>query len=160
MSPGEEDENEFIEDVGIGDIEVVFQGGNRDVAIELLLSVILRQSFCQLLCQLLCQLPGGTSYILFHILLPSRHGRLAHLESHLSRGIGHEPPEPGAICATATLHGRRLVWIAISRHLRLLRHWRRRGAHHGHRRHMLRYWVMKRRRLCWRRNKRLAIHVV
>lgn len=35
MSPWEKDEKEFIQDVGVGDVEVVFERGDRDVAIEL-----------------------------------------------------------------------------------------------------------------------------
>lgn len=35
MSPGEEHEGEFGEDVGVGDVEVVFQGWDGDVAVDL-----------------------------------------------------------------------------------------------------------------------------
>ena len=35
MSPREEDENQLIEDVGIGNVKVMFQRGDRDVAIKL-----------------------------------------------------------------------------------------------------------------------------
>ena len=35
VSPREEDENQLIEDVGIGNVKVVFQRGDRDVAIKL-----------------------------------------------------------------------------------------------------------------------------
>lgn len=36
MAPGEEDEEELAEDVGGGDVEVMFQGGDGDVAVYLL----------------------------------------------------------------------------------------------------------------------------
>lgn len=100
MSPREEDENQLIEDVGIGNVKVVFQRGDRDVAIKLsrqLVYLFTLSSFPLVICL-------GT-YILFHILLPSRHSRLSHLESHLSRGIRHETPQSGSIGATASLHG-------------------------------------------------------
>ena len=35
MAPGEEDEEEFAEDVGCADVEVVFQGWDGDVAVQL-----------------------------------------------------------------------------------------------------------------------------
>ena len=35
MAPGEEDEEEFAEDVGGGNVEVVFQGWDGDVAVYL-----------------------------------------------------------------------------------------------------------------------------
>lgn len=35
MSPGEHNEDEFIQDIEVGDVEIVFKGGYRDVAIEL-----------------------------------------------------------------------------------------------------------------------------
>ena len=35
MPPREKDEEDFIQDVGVGDVEVVFERGDRDVAIEL-----------------------------------------------------------------------------------------------------------------------------
>ena len=35
MSPWEKHEDEFVQDVGVGDVEVVFERGDRDVAIEL-----------------------------------------------------------------------------------------------------------------------------
>lgn len=35
MPPREKDEKDFIQDVGVGDVEVVFERGDRDVAIEL-----------------------------------------------------------------------------------------------------------------------------
>ena len=42
MAPGEEDEEEFVEDVGVGDVEVVFEGGDVDVAVELGRGVLAR----------------------------------------------------------------------------------------------------------------------
>lgn len=35
MSPWEKDQKDFIQDVGVGDVEVVFERGDGDVAIEL-----------------------------------------------------------------------------------------------------------------------------
>lgn len=35
VSPWEEDESEFPQDIGVGDVEVVLQCGNGDVAVEL-----------------------------------------------------------------------------------------------------------------------------
>ena len=35
VAPGEEDEEEFVYYVGVGDVEVVFEGGDVDVAVEL-----------------------------------------------------------------------------------------------------------------------------
>lgn len=35
MAPGEEDDEEFGEDVAVGDVEVVFEGGDADEAVEL-----------------------------------------------------------------------------------------------------------------------------
>lgn len=35
MPPREQHESEFIQDVGVGDVKVVFKGGYRDVAIKL-----------------------------------------------------------------------------------------------------------------------------
>lgn len=37
VAPGEEDEEEFAEDVGGGHVEVVFQGGDGDVAVQLVI---------------------------------------------------------------------------------------------------------------------------
>ena len=38
VAPGKEDEEEFAEDVRGGDVEVVFQGGDGDVAVQLVIS--------------------------------------------------------------------------------------------------------------------------
>jgi len=35
MTPGEEDEANLAEDVGVGDIEIVLERGDRDISIEL-----------------------------------------------------------------------------------------------------------------------------
>ncbi len=35
VAPGEEDDPEFLEDVGVGDVEVVFEGGDVYVAVDL-----------------------------------------------------------------------------------------------------------------------------
>ena len=35
MSPGEEDKEDLSQDIGGGDVEVVFQSRNRDVAVQL-----------------------------------------------------------------------------------------------------------------------------
>lgn len=35
MPPREKDKKDFIQDVGVGNVEVVFERGDRDVAIEL-----------------------------------------------------------------------------------------------------------------------------
>ena len=35
MSPWEKHEDEFVQDVGVGDVKVVFKRGDRDVAVEL-----------------------------------------------------------------------------------------------------------------------------
>ena len=101
MPPGEDHENEFIQDVRVGYVEVVFKGGYRNVAIELDPRIgvsISSQPGLHL------SISSHVAYILFHILLPSCHCRLADLESHLGRGIVHDPPEPGGICPTTTLH--------------------------------------------------------
>lgn len=35
MAPGKEDESELVQNVGVGDVEVVLEGGYGDIAIEL-----------------------------------------------------------------------------------------------------------------------------
>lgn len=35
MAPGEENKGELVEDIGIGDVKVMFEGRNRDIAVEL-----------------------------------------------------------------------------------------------------------------------------
>ena len=46
MSPGEEDDEEFGEDVAVGDVEVVFEGRHIDIAVELDLAVR-QSSYCE-----------------------------------------------------------------------------------------------------------------
>ena len=82
MSPGEEDEDQFIDDVGICNIEIVFQGRDINVAIDLL---FINQ-----------QVRLSTFYvphILFHIVLSSSYCTLSQLEAHLCSLIVHEPAE-------------------------------------------------------------------
>lgn len=104
------------------------------------------------------------TYILFHILLPSPHGRLSYLKPHLRSRIvdkveaGPEPSTPSPACSC----GRRLIWIAIVVHLglgrALLRDGRRRGSHHGDLGDMLRSRVKEFGGLLrWR--VRLALHI-
>jgi hypothetical protein len=35
VSPGEEDKQQLVQDVGVGDVEIVLESGYRDIAIEL-----------------------------------------------------------------------------------------------------------------------------
>ena len=35
VSPGEEDKDQLVQDVGVGDVKVVLESGYRDIAIEL-----------------------------------------------------------------------------------------------------------------------------
>jgi hypothetical protein len=35
VPPGEEDKQQLVQDVGVGDVKIVLEGGYRDVAIEL-----------------------------------------------------------------------------------------------------------------------------
>lgn len=67
MAPGEKDKEEFVEDIAIGDIKVVFEIGDVDPSIEVLL----------------------------HVLLASVQSRLAHLEAHLGGRVCHKVVEGG-----------------------------------------------------------------
>ena len=81
MSPGEEDDEEFGEDVAVGDVEVVFEGGHVDIAVELDLTVRQSSYYEEVMVK---------TYILLDILLSCIHGTLANLKAHLSSGVVHE----------------------------------------------------------------------
>lgn len=112
MPPWEKDESEFIQDVGVGNIEVVFESWYGDIAIELV-KLELRVTPNKTLIIL-------NAYILLHVFLTSCHRCLSHLEAHLSCRFSHEPSETRGKCATPTLSRGWLVWIAIVSGMRLL----------------------------------------
>ena len=62
VPPGEQDEENFADDVGIGNIEVMFQCRHRNVSVDILVKII----------------------------LPGLHSVLTNLESHLSGRIVDE----------------------------------------------------------------------
>ena len=80
MSPWEEDNDELVDDIGVGDIKVVLQGGDIDITIEL---GDIRQRAPVL------ERVEGTN-VLFHVLLTSHNRTLTDLETHLSRRIIHD----------------------------------------------------------------------
>lgn len=83
VAPGEEDDPEFLQDVGVGDVEVVFEGGDVYVAVDLV-DISAHCAFYG------CSWYGGSAYILLDILLASCYRTLAHLEAHLCRGVVDE----------------------------------------------------------------------
>lgn len=103
MSPGEEDEAELADHVGVGDIEVVLEGGNGHIAIELYLCVSNAFKYLKL---------DPNPYVMFHVFLPGGHCGLADLESHLCRWVIDEPAKAGGTVGPTTLCGRRLIWIS------------------------------------------------
>lgn len=111
MSPWEKHQNQFVQHVGVGDVEVVFERGYRDVAVELW-----SQSAKEPPARPACV----STHILLHVFLAGSHRGLPDLESHLCRRIGDEAPEPGGVGATTPLGGSWLVRIAIPGRLRLL----------------------------------------
>ena len=85
MSPGEEDDAEFVEDVAIRDVEVVLESCYVDVAIEL----------CEILLACCLDVVQGIkrTNVLLHVLLPSHDGASSDLDSHLCCGVVHEASE-------------------------------------------------------------------
>lgn len=155
MSPGEEDKREFAQDIVIRDVKVVFESRNRDVAVDL---EVISASIPEIPQP---QFLSSGSYILFHILLACHHSALSNLESHLRRGFVHEAPEIGGIGPAPPLCRGWLIRVSIIRVLRLLLgHWQRRRPHHRHSRDMLRYGVVKGRRLCWLGREGASLHGV
>lgn len=133
MSPGEEHQEQFSHDVGVGDVEVVFQCRHRYVA----------------------------AYALVDVFLACCYGVLAYLEAHLRRGVVDEATELAGEVWAAHVPGRRglLVWIAIAVNLwlRLLGGrwwWRAQVWDLGD---VLRSWVEELGGLRWRR-KGLSLH--
>ena len=83
MPPREEDKEDLSQDVGGGDVEVVFQSWDGDVSVYLG-SRIRTNS------------PGSWEIetdTLLHILLTGHHGLLSDLEAHLGGLIVHEAAE-------------------------------------------------------------------
>ena len=85
-----------------------------------------------------------STHALFHVFLPSHHGFLSYLETHLRRLIVHEATECGGESTSGMLLG-----LGLSTHLSAiwtvavaLRRWR--GAHHWDGRDMLGDGVVER----------------
>jgi len=87
MPPGEEDNVEFVGDIAICHVEVVFEGGEADEAAELVSLASMSESFSAI--------SRMETHILLHVLLPGIHGTLAHLESQLCCRIVDEAAKRG-----------------------------------------------------------------
>ena len=98
MPPGEEDDEQFVDYVGVGDIEVVLESAHRDPFVELggTVSLVVEE-----------RLFKEASYVLFHVLLACHYSAFSNLVAHLGRGITHEVPK---------------LWISITWHASLRRY--------------------------------------
>ena len=87
MPPGEQDEEQLVDDVEVGDIEIVFQGGDVDETVKLARSQHLnshRSNIKDVKC--------GLAYVLLDVFLAVLESRLAELGRYLRRRVIHELP--------------------------------------------------------------------
>lgn len=126
MPPGEEDEEELVYYVAVGDVEVVLEGGIVEVAVDLSRggSAVRHQDIWA---RRLCYAPGlEVTHVLLEIFLAVLEGSLAELGGELGGGVVHEV----AVLAEVAAVGRpllSLVGVAIVLRLGLgACRWRRR----------------------------------
>ncbi len=138
VSPGKEHDEEFVDDVGVGDVKVVLQSRDVDIATNL-------ESW------LVAKGPGGaradaTAYILLDVFLAVLERRLAKLGRDLGGGIIHKLAVGAKDVAGA---GAALLLIGIAAVALRLRGARRRGRgpELRHRRYVLRHGMVQRGRL-------------
>jgi len=84
--------------------------------------------------------------VLFHVLLTSSYGSLAHLKAHLSGRVVDEATKGRLAVVVGGIAVLLLLGLLL---LLLLCHWRRRGAQLRDGRDVLRYGMVKGRRLSW-----------
>lgn len=109
MPPGEQDQDEFIDNVAIRDVKVVFESGEIDIAVDLFSKSAFNPTAYH----------SGAANILFYIFLSMLQSRLPNLKAHLRRRIRYEV----SICAKSPrgpLRSLRLIWIPITSLLILL----------------------------------------
>ena len=83
MSPWEEDEDEFPQDVCVGYVKVVLQGGDVDELVEL----------DGLLASNSPDIEFGQAYVLLHVLLSNTDSLSRETHGHLGGGVLHEAAE-------------------------------------------------------------------
>lgn len=137
VPPGEEHEEEFIDDVRVGDVEVVLQSRNVNIATDLERWLAVEGQRGE---------GDRGAHVLLDVFLAVLESSLAKLSGDLSGGIIHKLAIGAKdVARAATLL---LIGIAAVALLRLRGAWRRgRRSELRHRRYVLRYGVVQRGRL-------------
>jgi uncharacterized protein YjeT (DUF2065 family) len=137
VAPGKQDEEQLVDNVRVGDVEVVLEGRVVEPAVNLedrMLASMLQWA----------QHSGVMTHVLFKVFLAVLEGVLPHGGGDLGRRVVHEvailPKHIGALAGLALL-----VWIAIGALcLRLRRRRRRGGSKLWDCRDVLRHWMVQR----------------